>query len=249
MVAPVVVNSIDSAGLPQPVSPTDPMPVAGNGAVPTDAQPGEPGLPTTAQMMAFNGIDWDRLACNALGGINPTGLLGTPVVNALIGVLSGSNHVALSGIGLGADKSIGGTGMVVMAIPAYMSPPTGKFVRQRNLDTFHTGKCTAAGSSVIWTPAAGTSFRLMRIQVDVTSGVTAAAAGDLDIVCYDGATAMPIALSAYIPAAVTGNSWSSGWIELGNGILSAAADNTLSINLSFALTAGVVRVTVAGTEE
>ena len=29
MVAPVVVNSIDSAGLPQPVSPTDPMPVSG----------------------------------------------------------------------------------------------------------------------------------------------------------------------------------------------------------------------------
>ena len=27
MVAPVVVNSIDSAGLPQPVSPSDPMPV------------------------------------------------------------------------------------------------------------------------------------------------------------------------------------------------------------------------------
>ncbi len=29
MVAPVVVNSIDSAGLPQAVSPTDPMPVSG----------------------------------------------------------------------------------------------------------------------------------------------------------------------------------------------------------------------------
>ncbi len=29
MVAPVVVNSIDSAGLPQPVGPTAPMPVSG----------------------------------------------------------------------------------------------------------------------------------------------------------------------------------------------------------------------------
>ena len=29
MVAPVVVNSVDSAGLPKAVSPTDPMPVSG----------------------------------------------------------------------------------------------------------------------------------------------------------------------------------------------------------------------------
>ena len=60
---------------------------------------------------------------------------------------------------------------------------------------------------------------------------------------------MPIAETVYVPATVSGTAWSSGWIDLANGILSATTDNVLNINLSFALTSGTVRVSVAGTEE
>ena len=34
-------------------------------------------LKTTAQLKAFNGATWDRLACNALGSYNAIGLPGT----------------------------------------------------------------------------------------------------------------------------------------------------------------------------
>ena len=89
----------------------------------------------------------------------------------------------------------------------------------------------------------------MLFRSDLTGDAIAAAAGDLDVVFYDGPTAMPIAETAYVPAAISGTAWSSGWIDLANGILSAAADNVLSINLSFALTGGTARVSVCGTEE
>ena len=52
-----------------------------------------------------------------------------------------------------------------------------------------------------------------------------------------------------IPAA-TGAAFGSGdespWIDLGNGFLSSAANNVLNLNLSFALTGGVVNVIACG---
>ena len=228
MVAPVVVNSIDSAGLPQPVSPTDPMP---------------------AGLWVYNGTTWDQVLTEddaLVISAGKTGLVGT--TSRLYGRFAGGSTWQPLNLMNAADAVPLGHGLSTLSgAMGYIG--AGYWDRIRTPTNFNSGKFTAAGSSVLWTPAAGKKFRLMRFQVDVTGGVTAAAAGDLDIVCYDGATATPIALSAYIPATVTGNSWSSGWIDLANGVLSVAADNVLSINLSFALTAGVVRVTVAGTEE
>ena len=243
---------INAAGDETLASPTEPMPVsAGNGtnAVPTDAQPGEPGLPTTAQQMAFNGAKWDRVLTEEDIVSIPSGKTGIIATNSrLYARFAGGSYWQPLNLMAAEDTVALGHGLSTLS-GAMRYIGASNWDRLRTPTTFNTGKFTAVGSSVLWTPTAGKKFRLMRIQVDVTGGVTAAAAGDLDIVCYDGATAMPVALSAYIPAAVTGNSWSSGWIDLANGVLSVAADNVLSINLSFALTAGVVRVTVAGTEE
>ena len=272
-------------GPPIPVSPTDPMPVSvGNGAnaVPTDAQPGEPGLPVTAQQMAYNGTFWDRAASTPddADGVAPgqLGLAGTVSrlmafdgtnwnrVPSIVAELPGGadlNSIStaanlriwdgnlweyLRGFNMGLDgNGVGFTGAAVGAVGFGFSGTT--FDRLRTPVKFNTTKATTAGSSAVWTPASGTSFRIMRYKIDVTESAIAAAAGNLDLVFYDGAAAMPIAETVYVPATVSGTAWSSGWIDLANGILSATTDNVLNINLSFALTSGTVRVSVAGTEE
>ncbi len=127
---------------------------------------------------------------------------------------------------------------------------------KRTPAVFQTGKFTAAGSTALWTPTAGTFFRLMRYKIDVTADATRTTAGDLDIQFYQydpvglTDTALPIAETVYI-GAVAGTAWSSGWVDLGNGILGTLVNNVLEINLNsaLALLTGSVRVTVAGTEE
>jgi hypothetical protein len=122
--------------------------------------------------------------------------------------------------------------------------------RLRTASVFKTVSANLAGPTVVWTPAV-LSFRLMKYKIDVTAEAILALAGDLVLQFYDAGAAMPIAETIFVPAVAAGGmgSWSSGWVDLDNGILSAAALNALNINLSVALAGGFARVTVAGTEE
>lgn len=125
------------------------------------------------------------------------------------------------------------------------------FARVRVPNVFKTVTATASGDTAVWTPAAGKKFRLMRYFIGVTNDAAMTGGGDLDIVLRDATTALGVGHSLYVPA--TGGTglgaYQSGWIDLGNGPLSAAANNALNINLSAALSAGKVRITVCGTEE
>lgn len=110
----------------------------------------------------------------------------------------------------------------------------------------------AAGSTPLWTPAAGNKFRLLRYIIEISANATLAAAGVLTIKLLDGAGDIAQNHIAFIPAA-------AGTLEaidiipeidLGQfGILSAAANNVLNVNLSAALTAGSIAVLAMGTEE
>lgn len=124
--------------------------------------------------------------------------------------------------------------------------------RPRTPVIFKQASTAATGSTALWTPTSGKKFRIMRYRVIVTGLAKAAAAADLKIDLLDSAAS--IGLASFVTIQTTaftldGNASDSGWIDLGNGILSALANNVLNLNLSFALTGGQVSVNVCGTEE
>jgi hypothetical protein len=124
--------------------------------------------------------------------------------------------------------------------------------RVRTPTTFKTATATAAGDTALWTPAAGKKFRLMRFTIQITSDASTTGGADIDIILRDATTGLAAALTVFVPAVAAttfGSTVTTGWINLGNGILSAAANNVLNINLSAALTSGKVRAIVGGTEE
>ena len=124
--------------------------------------------------------------------------------------------------------------------------------RQRTPVIFKSVQANAAGNTALWTPAAGTKFRLMRYRVEVTGNATLAAGAVLTIKLLDAAADTNQTSDSFVPGAAVstqGCQYQSGWIDLGNGLLSAAANNVLNVNLSAALTAGNVRVDAIGTEE
>lgn len=124
--------------------------------------------------------------------------------------------------------------------------------KARTPTVFRQVSTAGTGSTAIWTPGAGNKFRLLGFRVQVTARAAATVAADLVIKLLDVALDLGLASIVSIPAAglTAGDDYDSGWIPLGSfGILSAVAGNALNLNLSFALTAGLVNVNVCGTEE
>lgn len=125
--------------------------------------------------------------------------------------------------------------------------------RIRTPRQFLTVAAATAGNTALWTPTAGKKFRLMRYQIHVTGNASFAVAGVLTISLFDAAAgATGQVHDVYIPAIagiVTGEAYTSPWIDLGNGYLSVLVNNVLNVNLSAALATGNVRVLCCGTEE
>lgn len=114
---------------------------------------------------------------------------------------------------------------------------------------FKTATATASGNTALWTPTTGKKFRLMRLVFQLTGNAAQSVAGVLTIDLQDNTTSTNISFSAFVPG-VAGTTFADyQYIDLGNGILSAAANNVLNINLSSALTSGNVRIIAMGTEE
>jgi hypothetical protein len=173
------------------------------------------------------------------------GSAGIPKVAAILD----GNIGRLLGSALNADAQSGGAQLGVHPY-AYRGDTT--FDRTRTPVVFKTAAVTAAGSTALWTPAAGKKFRAMRYMLIVTDQATLAAGATLTIDLLDAAGNLAQTHSVFVPSVgLTGGVplYVSPWIDLGNGILSSAANNVLNVNLSAALTAGVCRVLVCGTEE
>lgn len=118
--------------------------------------------------------------------------------------------------------------------------------------TQKTVETAATGSTAIWTPVTGNTFRLLAYQVIVTADAAISGGGTQLIVSFkDGTTALPTAQELFVPTTTVTTvmgAYNSGWIPLGNGLLSAAANNALNVTLSATLTSGKVRVNVIGVE-
>jgi len=127
------------------------------------------------------------------------------------------------------------------------------FDKQRTPAVFKDkASVTAAGDTAVWTPTAGKKFRIMRFMIAVQGLSTTAAGGNVAITLRDATSPILHTFNVNVPAvALTGAAllYESNWIDLGNGYLSAAANNVLNVNLGTAFTAGGVDVFVAGTEE
>jgi hypothetical protein len=93
-------------------------------------------------------------------------------------------------------------------------------------------------------------------MIQIPANVSLAARAVLSVGLQDGTTDLKLTFDSYVgqtapveTASSEQPNFNTSWIDLGNGILSAAANNVLNINLSGALAAGAVRVTCCGTEE
>lgn len=103
----------------------------------------------------------------------------------------------------------------------------------------------------LWAPAAGKRIRLLRYCIEVSGNTSQAVAGSFLIEFYDQNLALPIFHRLYIPGAAGTNfgGWTTGWVDLGMGVLLSAADRVLRASLTGGLTSGVINVQMAGREE
>lgn len=191
---------------------------------------------------------------NRIAGKDGGNLTQTPFVSSA-GVLK--LHPARASDGLestfsagNADNSASGsTGLLVYSDP-FKFNGTG-WDRDRTPIVFKNGSATASGDTALWTPAASKKFRLMRYRIMLTGDATLAVAGILTVTLRDATTGLAFTHAFYVPSAAANvfGGVQIDWIDLGNGYLSAAANNVLNINLSVALATGSIRVVAIGTEE
>ncbi len=107
--------------------------------------------------------------------------------------------------------------------------------RLRLGNVFKWVAAAALGDNAVWTPAAGKKFRLLGLAIQC--GATAT-----DVYLKDGATQISPVFKLAANQLISLDSL----FARSNGLLSAAADNVLNINLS---AANPVGVWVCGTEE
>lgn len=158
---------------------------------------------------------------------------------------------------LATTSNTDGTAAIPVSVSAYLTAGAGgsgattALNAARTPSIFKTASAAASGNTAVWTPTSGKKFRLMRFMVQVTGNSTTASGVVVTISFQDSASAMNIAMDVFVPTTSlgTGDDFVGPWVDLGNGFLSAAANNVLNINLSAALATGNVRVTCCGTEE
>jgi hypothetical protein len=172
--------------------------------------------------------------------------------SGLVGI-AGQSSYADGGTSVPIGISV--VGGVAIARPMAVAPELfdgAGLNRQRTPAVCKTVAATAAGNTALWTPTAGKKFRIMRFKVQVTANAVLAVAGVLALGLQDATTDLNLTHSVFVPAAAgttMPGAFDSGWIDLANGVLSAAANQVLNANLSAALTGGTARFIAAGTEE
>jgi hypothetical protein len=168
---------------------------------------------------------------------NPDG----PYVQQLVGAVSSSSGDDDSGKLVALNDS----GQIDSSLISSDDPSV-------SANIFHTGQVVNVGTTGIWTPASGNSFRLLGYIVEVTPNASQMNGGVITVTLEDGSTSMPFAHDIFIPSTAlkTYTCYRSGWIDLGSvGYLSIAANNVLGVKLTAALVTGNVRVLLSGVEE
>lgn len=183
--------------------------------------------------------------------LDPVGVSSNGSVQTSIGF--GANNAIESNINVCSQPASGGGVSVPAVVTAGLSGGQGTATFLTRIpNIFKTAQATASGNTALWTPTSGKKFRLMRFMVQVTGNALTSGGAVITVSFQDSSSALNIAMDVFVPASTAfsnGDDFISPWVDLGNGFLSAAANNVLNVNLSAALTAGNVRVTCCGTEE
>jgi hypothetical protein len=157
-----------------------------------------------------------------------------------------------------ANDLVGTNAALAVTICAQTAGPgnnSGAMLRTPSVFKTATVNASTTGNSAVWTPTSGKKFRLMRFQI-TAQGLAATATGVVTVSFQDATTGITIGTYDIDVPAVAGiqsgiTQVSGGWIDLGNGVLSASANNVLNFNISAAGsgTVGTYRINVCGTEE
>lgn len=131
----------------------------------------------------------------------------------------------------------------LLNVDTFYNVASGMSERQLTPGFFKTGTAAALGNTALWTPTTGKKFRILGFKVFIPS-TTTTAAGSTITLKDDASTVFTLAVIGTTTQVI--NYQQTG---MGNGYLSAAANNVLNINCSAALTAGGCTVDVWGTEE
>jgi hypothetical protein len=168
------------------------------------------------------------------------------------------NGQITEGAGVDGIENAGAASSIALAAAqmVWTSGANGGTVFRRTPAVFKTVSvsATASGNTAVWTPTSGKKFRLMRFQI-TAQGLSATAATILTISFQDVTTGITIGTyDVLLPATANlqpGITQVSGWVDLGNGYLSSAANNVLNANISATVTGatGTFRVNACGTEE
>jgi len=117
---------------------------------------------------------------------------------------------------------------------------------------FKSVSTVASGNTTIWTPAAGKKFRLIKYHIEIIGNTIRLEAGITSLRFQDNITDISgLIHNFYIPS-ISSNilgGYNTGQFDLGIGILSAAANNPLTVFINAEVLGGGFRISVCGTEE
>jgi hypothetical protein len=177
-------------------------------------------------------------------------------VSTALPVTAGGAQIGTESGGFGAVDFIGSSTAGTLAVAPYLvtggSGVSPAISAVRTPSIFKTVQATASGNTAVWTPTSGKKFRLMRIFVQITDNASLASGAVLTVDLRDSNTSTNITFDIFVPTTAVTTVIGDGmdqFLDLGNGILSAAANNVLNVNLSAACATGNVRVIAMGTEE
>jgi hypothetical protein len=121
--------------------------------------------------------------------------------------------------------------------------------RVRVANVFKTQTSNTAAAATVWTPAAGKKFRLMGYEISIAG--TLAATGIQAITLLDGATTIKNHITALIQTTTASIALITPVFDsdMGQGYLSAAANNVLTMTMTNNLATGNCSINAWGTEE
>ena len=191
------------------------------------------------KMQVYPAFLYDNVTGKAFGSTNP---LTTIIVDPTTPTMQAKVSQQLA-------DAFGFVNMLnVQAVLQYYNPSITSPEKVRTPTVWKSALISANGSTAIWTSAVGKKWRLMGMQITLVNGTTAAAASLLKMLDVAADTGIGVQICGAALGAVGTSSiiFNASWQ---NGVLAAATNTALNVNLSSVLAVAGVFVQVWGTEE